>query len=158
MKPIGHRLARCMIRHQESDTLRRAPVTLIASMCDVDRRFLYEIMNGERPMPDSLCSRLDAVLTAHEAGELVFRRAGWTWEAEWITPPNPLPPPQERMTRSADWNQWARCRSCGGGQWTRVTLHGAPAHWYLCDTCMWWETAGVGAQRTKESKARRVKT
>ena len=26
-----------------------------------------------------------------------------------------------------------------------VTRHGADA-WYLCDSCLWWETAGLGAR------------
>jgi hypothetical protein len=145
-----------MLGHQNADRSNRAPLTVIASMCDVDRRFFYEIMNGDRPLPETLRSRLDAVLTAIETGEVVFRRVNKVWEAEYRTPPNPLPPPQERMVRAADWNEWARCRSCGGARWTPVTLHGAAAVWYLCDTCTYWETAGLGAQRIAEKKAKRV--
>lgn len=141
-----------MIHHHEADVSRRAPITLIASMCDVDVRFLYDVVDGSVPLPSSLAERLKAELTAIETGELTFRRVGQVWEAEYHTPPDPLPPPQPRMVPSTDFVAWARCRSCGGARYSLVTLHGAQAAWYLCDGCMWWETAGVGARPVKQKR------
>jgi hypothetical protein len=145
-----------MLQHGERDRSDRVPMLAIAGMCDVSPQMMYDVINGDRKLPTSLGERFDAVLTAIDAGELRFRRIGQVWEAEYRTPPNPPPPPQERMTRAGEWNEWARCRSCGGARWTPVTLHGAAAVWYLCDTCTYWETAGLGAQRIAEKKAKRV--
>jgi hypothetical protein len=146
------RLETCTLAHRQKGTSNRVPIAAIASLCEVDRDMLYLVMCGKRAMPVSLSARLDAVLTSIEAGELTFRRVGQVWEAEYHTPPNPLPPPQDRMVSAADFIEWARCRSCAGSRFTRVTLHGAPAHWYLCDTCSWWETAGLGAKPVKQTR------
>jgi hypothetical protein len=140
------RLQNRLLKHREDKSLDRVPLVAIAAMCDVDRKFLYRLVSGDRSMPAPLLERLDAVLTSLDNGEVIFRRVGQVWQAEWVTPPNPLPPPQDRMTRAGDWNEWSACRSCAGRRWTRVHLHQAPAQWYLCDGCMWWETAGVGAK------------
>jgi hypothetical protein len=117
-------------------------VAAVASMCDVSRQMLHMVVRGERRLPDGLGARLDALLTEYEKGELTFHRG----RAEYHVPPNPLPPPQARMVRAIDFVEWARCCVCGGPRYTLVTLHGAPAAWYLCDGCSWWETAGIGAR------------
>jgi hypothetical protein len=145
-RTIVTRLQNCLRSHD------RVPFVAIAQACDVSRRFLSYVLNGERRLPASVGERLDALLTPLEAGELTFRRVGQVWEAEYHIPPNPLPPPQARMVRATDFVAWARCSVCGGARYSLVTLHGAAAHWYLCDGCMAWETAGVGAQLVKRKR------
>jgi hypothetical protein len=127
-------------------------ISVLASMCDVSRRFLTYVLRGDRRLPDTLADRLEALLGPLETNELTFRRVGQVWEAEYHTPPNPLPPPQARMVPATDFVEWARCSVCGGARYSLVTLHGAAAHWYLCDGCMPWETAGVGAQLVKRKR------
>jgi hypothetical protein len=150
MKPIGHsviaRLENCLRSRKD------VHISKIAAMCDVSRRFLYYVLTGDRRLPAGLERHLEVHLASLETGELTFRRVGQVWEAEYHTPPDPLPPPQDRMVKAVDFVPWARCRSCGGARYSLVTLHGAPAHWYLCDGCMAWETAGVGAQLVKRKR------
>jgi hypothetical protein len=43
--------------------------------------------------------------------------------------------------------------SCGGWHHTLVTWHGADA-WYLCDSCLRWETAGLGAPASRGERPR----
>jgi hypothetical protein len=143
---IISRLENCLRSHDH------VPIAAIARSCDVSRRFLTYVLSGERRLPDPLGERLDGILTPWEAGELTFRRVGQIWEAEYHTPPNPLPPPQARMVRATDFVEWARCTVCGHPRYSLVTLHGAAAHWYLCNGCMPWETAGVGAQLVKRKR------
>jgi hypothetical protein len=46
-------------------------------------------------------------------GRLRFPRLGRRWQVDYRTPPDPLPPPQDRLVGAEDWNEWAPCR-CGG--------------------------------------------
>lgn len=151
VEEVSARLQNCMLRHCD-DRSRRVPIAAVATLCEVTRETIYQAARGQ--MSEITRVRLSAVLRWIEDDTLRFRRVGReTWLAEWRTPPNPLPPPQDRMTRAVDWNEWSRCRSCGGARWTRVTLHGTSAVWYLCDTCTWWETAGLGARPVERPRS-----
>jgi hypothetical protein len=145
VEEIKNLLQRHMLKHCV-DRSRRVPLKAIAAMADVSPKLLYLIVRGRRRLTESVHNRLSAVFSSLESGELRIFRRGRLWTEKYLTPPDPLPPPQPRLVRAEDFIEWARCRSCGGRRYTRVTLHGAAAEWYLCDGCLWWETAGFGAR------------
>jgi hypothetical protein len=154
---VANLLQRHMLRHCTgcADRSRRVPVAVIARMADVSRETAYQAARAR--MSETTRIRLSAVLFSIEDGTLDFRRVGQVWEGDYRerredrtsplypTPAPPLPP-QDKMVRVVDFVDGARCRSCGGWRYTRVTLHGADAEWYLCDGCLLWETAGLGAR------------
>jgi hypothetical protein len=139
------------------DRSRRCPIAAIAGMADVSSKLLYLIVQGRRRLTEPVRIRLSAVLTGIEDGTVTLHRVGQTWTVNYRQPCNgrasslyPIPapplPPQDRIVPARDFIDGARCRSCGGWRYTRVTLHGAPAEYFLCDGCLWWETAGMGAR------------
>lgn len=122
-------------------------MSVIARMAGVSRSLIYRVIRGITPLTPAVKERLESVLEAIDGGTVKIERVGQVWGGDYRDPPAVMPPPQDKMVRAEDWNEWARCRSCAGRAWTRVTLHGTKAHWYLCDGCLWWETAGMGARR-----------
>jgi hypothetical protein len=50
------------------------------------------------------------------------------------TPPNPLPFPQDKLVRAADWDEWARCRTCGGQRWSSIFMNSS--NWFACSQCI----------------------
>jgi len=45
------------------------------------------------------------VISWIDDGKVRFRRVGQVWEVDYRTSPDPLPPPQDRFVRAADWNE-----------------------------------------------------
>jgi hypothetical protein len=150
---VANLLQRHMLRHR-ADRARRVPIAVIARMADVSRETAYQAARSR--MGEVTRARLSAVLSWIEDGTLkVGRRIGQVWPVDYRTAPDPLPPPQDKCVRAEAWNEWARCRSCGGCRYTRVTLHGTDAEWYLCDGCLSWGTAGMGARPVEARRRRR---
>jgi hypothetical protein len=132
---VANLLQRHMLRHRTdcADRSRRVPVAVIARMADVSRETAYQAARGR--MSETTRKRLSAVLSWIESGELRFFRRGQVWEGDYRTPPDPLPPPQDRAVRVEDWNEWACCRSCGGRWFSRVVIPGRGTM-YVCDNCL----------------------
>lgn len=165
---VARLLKKHMMRHVP-DRSRRTPLTAIARMADVTRQTVYNVMWGKfGHVGPAAFAKLSEALEQIERGEVTFRRNGGAargrprFEGEYSEPrgrtstlyPNrkaPLPP-QDRMVRAGDYIDGACCRSCGGWIYTRVTLHGVAAQWFLCDGCLWWETAGMAAQPARRKK------
>jgi hypothetical protein len=137
------------------DRQRRVPIKALAEACQLHRSVLYDAMLTGR-VSERARAILSTVIGWIADDRLRFRRAGQVWEPDYRTPPDPLPWPQPRLVRAEDWNEWARCGSCGGWRYTRVTLHGAAAEYYLCDGCLWWETAGMGARPVEAQRRQRA--
>jgi hypothetical protein len=139
-----HEIARAlrMFMWPERKGEHRIVAGAIATMAGVDRITLWRYATQRRRMSEYVQSALSPIIRDIEAGKLRFRRAGREWQIEEA--PARLPPPQDRLVRATDWNEWARCRSCGGWRFTEVSIHGT--RWFLCDTCLPWQTAGIGAQ------------
>lgn len=129
---------------------RRVPIAAVASMCGLSRETVYQAMRGV--MSGTTRAVLLAVIRQIDGGGIRFFRVGQEWR--FCEPPDPLPPPQPRLVRAADWNEWARCQSCGGWRYTRVTMHGA--EWHMCDGCLPWQTAGMGARPVEAPTRLRV--
>jgi hypothetical protein len=107
-------------------------------------------------MSDRTRELLATIIGRIEDGRLRFYRSGQLWELDDRSPPDPLPWPQPKLVRAEDWNEWSRCATCGGRDYTRVTLHGTTAEWYLCNGCLWWETAGMGARKVEVRRRQRA--
>src|SRR5262249_13428318 len=70
------------------------------------------------------------------AGSLGFRRGGKVWEEfdmEYRQPPKPLPLPQPKIVPATDYNEWARCQSCGSQRFSPFT---ADKVYFACDGCV----------------------
>lgn len=48
---------------------------------------------------------------------LAFVRRRQRWQIVRREPPERMPPPQDKITRADEWNEWARCRTCAGIDW-----------------------------------------
>jgi hypothetical protein len=149
-------LQRCMLKHCLDRSL-RIPIAVIARMADVSSKLLYLIVLGRRRLTETVRIRLSAVLSGLDDGTIsCCGRVGQEWQIDYREPPDPLPPPQEKCVRAEDWNEWARCRTCGGHRYTLVTM--GNRLWYLCDHCRPWRTDGTGAQLVEARRRRREPT
>jgi hypothetical protein len=126
-----------------NDRRHRVPIAALADVCALDRSVLYDGMWTGR-LSERAQSQLSGNIRWIESGELRFCRVGQVWMTDYRKPPDPLPPPQDRAVRREDWNEWARCSSCGGRSWTLVTM--GNRLWYFCDQCRPWQTDGTGAR------------
>lgn len=110
------------------------PVTCLAAQARLSRPTLYKIARGGR-VPDR--KRVSMVLALHglEARTLAFVRRRQRWEAVRRLPPDRMPPPQDKMMRADEWNEWARCRTCGGSDWLGAFQQGGRAL-MVCAACV----------------------
>jgi hypothetical protein len=112
---------------------RRVPLAVVASLAGLSRQTLYELMRGTSGvMTEATQARLSTAISEIEDGAVRIRRRGQRWEVDCA--PNPLPPPQDKLVRAADLNEWARCRSCGGRWFSPVIMNGT--RWFFCDQCL----------------------
>jgi hypothetical protein len=124
---------------------RKIPLRHVARAAEISHMAIYRALrSGTASEP--IRAALTPVLQAIAAGTLTYQRIGQVWQAvEHEPPPHDPLAWQDKAVRAEDFN-YGRCRSCGGRNYTRVTLHGTDAEWFLCDGCLWWKTAGMGAQ------------
>jgi hypothetical protein len=115
----------------------RVPLAVVASLAQLSRQTLYEVLHEvlrgtSGVMSEATQARLSAVISEIEDGTIKIRRRGQRWEVD--CGPDPSPPPQDKLVRAADWNEWSRCRTCGGGWFSPVIMNGAK--WFFCDGCL----------------------
>ena len=99
---------------------RKISIAYIARMAGLHRATLYRVMHGR--VSEKSRASLSPLLITH-AGEGLLPR-----------PRDPLPPPQDKLVRATDWNEWSRCRTCGGRQFSPVIMN--EAKWFFCDGCL----------------------
>ncbi len=119
---------------------RPVSIKAIAAMAGVRRWTVWDCRD-----PDLISERLQTVLSPIlrdiEAGRIRFVRKaigsgdrglrGSTFEVEYRSPQaGRMPPPQPRMVRAADYNEWARCQSCGSPHFS------AFGSYFGCDGCL----------------------
>lgn len=123
---------------------RRVSVVAIAALAGVSRMLIHRIRAGKVPVTARTQAALSPVLRDIEAGRIRYQRTGklntyhygWTDDRiEYRQPPARPPPPQPRVIAAADYNEWARCQSCGCPRFSRFTGLGGKPH-YACDGCV----------------------
>lgn len=114
---------------------RRVPMQAIADLAGVDVQVVSAIRRGDRSKfgPDAL-AMVGNVIARIENGEVRFHRRRQQWEVEYPAPPDPLPPPQDKLTRAIDWREFSCCRTCGGNRFEAIEIHGAA--WRACANCL----------------------
>ena len=126
----------------------RIPIACVARATGLSRMTLYRVLRSGRASLETRAA-LSALLTEVADHTVGFERRARKWESVELRPSPPfdrLLPRQDKLVRAEDYVQGACCQTCDGWRFTRVTLHGAPAEYFLCDGCLWWETAGLGAR------------
>ncbi len=117
---------------------RVVPFRCIAALARLDRHTVLRAQHGF--MTDSVRVALSNVIEQIESGRVRFVRARGPakgqprWSVEYRSPPSRLPQPQDKITRSDDHREWARCLNCGGQLWQSVVI--ADAVWYACRSCV----------------------
>jgi hypothetical protein len=111
---------------------RRVPLAVVAALAGLSRETIYQALLGK--MNETTRVVLSRIISWIETGQVRLRRCGQRWEPEFRQPPEPLPPPQDKLTRAEDWRDWGACRTCGGRKWSAVALHGAA--WRACANCV----------------------
>jgi hypothetical protein len=121
---------------------RPVSIKAIAGMAGVKRHTVWDCRD-----PDLISERLQAVLSPIlrdiEAGRIRFTRKtlyapdsrqghlrGSTIDVDYRTPPARPPPPQPRMVRASDYNEWSRCQSCGSPHFSAFGAY------FGCDGCL----------------------
>ncbi len=92
------------------------------------------------------CKVITPIIEAIESGALVFtmKRPGQVIRGLWLDVPTTLPLPQHAIVADANWNYWARCRSCGGCQWLAIRLADRPqVACYRCYPPEQWSSFGA---------------
>jgi hypothetical protein len=137
------------------DRRRRVPIKAVAEACQLHRSVLYDAMLTGR-----VSERARAVLSTAIGwiadGRLRFRRVAQVWDPDYRTPPDPLPPPQQRLVRAADFVEWSRCQSCGGLWYSPVIMNGAS--WFFCDGCLpeaQWPALGARPAEARRAQCAR---
>jgi hypothetical protein len=121
----------------------RVPIAALADWCGLSRQTIHVARDGE--MSEATAENLSEAFALIEDGRIRFLRDGPRWVIEYRTPPNPLPWPQPRLVLKRDWQEWARCRSCGGNRWLPAEIPGAGAHMvcYQCEPPSQWRAFGA---------------
>jgi hypothetical protein len=136
------------------DRRRRVPIKALAEACQLHRSVLYDAMLTGR-VSERARAILSTVIGWIADGRLRFQRVGQVWDPDYRFPPDPLPPPQPRLVRAADFVEWSRCQSCGSLWFSPVVMNGAP--WFFCDGCLpeaQWPA--VGARPPQVRRRRRI--
>jgi hypothetical protein len=102
---------------------RKLPLKRVAEMAGLNRVSVYRVLWTGR-ISDRSREALSLVLDMLQTGGDVVSRS-----------PEQSPAlPQDRLVRASDWNEWARCRSCGGRRFSPVIMNGAK--WFFCNGCL----------------------
>lgn len=111
----------------------RVPVAILCKHLGISRPTYYAIAKGGRVAERSR-PVFSIVLGSLEHRTLLFERRRNRWQTIRRSPPVPLPPPQDKMMRADEWNEWARCRTCAALSWIPALRGGRP-HW-VCGRCI----------------------
>src|SRR6516164_4707883 len=101
---------------------RKIAIKYVAWLANLHRATLYRAITSGKLSEKSRMA-LSPVLTRLQASE-TGRRCSL----------DPSPPPQDKLVRGVDWNEWSRCRSCGGHGFSPVIMNSSK--WYFCDSCL----------------------
>lgn len=115
---------------------RRVNLCAIAAMAGVARWSLNRYMLGRRQLPEYVQSALSPILRDIENGKIRFdrfERSGREWRIDYRQPPVRMPPPQPRVIRAEDYNEWSCCQSCGG---PRFSSFRSDRVYFACDSCV----------------------
>lgn len=130
---------------------RVVPMVCLAALARLNQRQVHYAQRGI--MTESVRAALAHVIVQIESGLVRFVRARGPakgqprWSVEYCNPPARRPPPQDKLTRAADWREWGRCRNCGGQVWRSVVIAGA--FWYACRDCVGRDSLpAMGARET----------
>lgn len=126
-------IARRLRGIQRSRGRGRVPVVSVARHLGLSRVTIYNYIKRGR-VPEKRRLWLSVLLADLERRALAFERRKKTWEKIRRTPPDPLPPPQAKMVRAEEWDEWARCSTCAGNSWHHA-YHGA-RELIVCARCI----------------------
>lgn len=136
------------LRRIRYDRSPQIPIGCVARAAGLSRMTVYRVIWSGTASVETRAA-LSPLLWGIADDTVGFERRARKWECIELRPwPqfNPLLPRQDKIVPARDYVDGACCRTCGGWRYTRVTLHGAPAEYFLCDGCLWWETASLGAR------------
>ncbi len=128
-------------RRQGND--RRVDITAMCAMAGVSWVKLYEQLRRGW-LNERMQAVLSPILRDIEAGRIKFRLASRgrckrdtnpDGEIEYRQPPARPPPPQPRVIRADDYNEWSRCQSCGSPHFSSFKGLAGKLH-YACDGCV----------------------
>lgn len=111
----------------------RVPVASVARYLGLSRVTVYKYINRGR-VPEKRRHWLSVLLRDLEHRALSFERRKQAWQKVRRTPPDPLPPPQSKMMRADEWNEWAQCSTCASRSWHHA-YHGA-RELIVCARCI----------------------
>jgi len=94
---------------------RKVPLKYIAEMAGLDRATVYRIIRDRR-ISDKSREALSPVLIMLQ------------------TAPVRPHPPQLKLVRAADYDEWCPCLTCGGIEFSPVIMNGAK--WFFCNGCL----------------------
>lgn len=111
-------IARRLSSLQRSRGHGRVPVASVARHLGLSRPTIYKYLRGRIPARKPARRYwLSVFLLDLERKALAFERKGQSWRKVRRTPPDPLPPPQDKIVRADEWNEWAHCRTCDCNNW-----------------------------------------
>jgi hypothetical protein len=99
----------------------RAPIACLCRHLGITRPTFYAIRRRGR-VAEKRRGVFSIVLCSIEQKQLGFRRRGQGWETVRRQRPAGPVPPQDKITRADEWNEWAGCRTCAGLRWAPARM------------------------------------
>lgn len=117
----------------------------IAKAAGLNRRVLYFVTKDANNInnTDYVRTALTPVLRRYLAGETVLEKIGRNYQLTELPPVDP-DIWHDKAVRASDYMRGS-CVMCWKSKYTLVEMHGE--RWYLCDQCLPWESAGMGATK-----------
>lgn len=128
---------RTYIKHvRRGSSSNRVNLRAVAQMAGMRYEILWRCKTGRLRITERVQEVLSPIFRDIESGRIKFKAVGSfkdRWQIEFREPPGRPPPPQSRVIRADDYNEWARCASCGHPRFSSFT---SDRLYYACDVCV----------------------